>query len=233
MSAASCFLTGQALEQIRADVGYSNPNVKLRGMSPGMAYGELGATHHSLEDIACLRAIDNITIVVPADPIETAAAMRWAAETEGPVFIWVSRMSVPEVYPEDYTFVPGKAVTLRDGGDVTLISNGTVLGRALVAAKQLEDDGVAARVICMPTVKPRDTEAVLQATQETRGIVTAEKPLLPAPWKVPSRRPWSRTIRSRSWASQSLHLPARLASCLTTTACPPEGMAEAARALIR
>jgi hypothetical protein len=117
-------------------VAYSNRNVKLCGVSPGVVCGELGATHHSIEDIAWLRAIDNITIVVPADPIETAAAMRWAAETEGPVFIRVSRMSVPELY-QDYTFVPGKAVTLREGDDVTLISNGTVLWRALVAVEQL------------------------------------------------------------------------------------------------
>jgi transketolase len=175
VSAASCFLTGRALEQIKADVAYSNRNVKLCGMSPGMAYGELGPTHHSIEDIAWLRAIDNIMIVVPADPIETAAAMRWAAEIEGPVFIRVSRMSVPEVYSDDYTFLPGKAVTLRQGGDVTLISNGTVLWRALVAAEQLEDEGISARVISMPTVKPLDTEAVLQAARETRGIVTAEE----------------------------------------------------------
>ena len=99
---------------------------------------------HSIEDIAWLRAIDNITIVVPADPIETAAAMRWAAETEGPVFIRVSRMSVAELYPEDYTFVPGKAVTLREGDDVTLISNGTVLWRALVAVEQLAGEGISA-----------------------------------------------------------------------------------------
>ena len=128
-------MTARALEQIKADVAYSNHNVKLCGMSPGMAYGELGPTHHSIEDIAWLRAIDNLTIVVPADPIETAAALRWAAEVEGPVFVRVSRMAVPEVNAEDYTFVPGKAVTLRDGSDVTLISNGTVLWRALVAAE--------------------------------------------------------------------------------------------------
>src|SRR4030095_4212206 len=156
VSAASCFLTGRALAQIQADVAYSNRNVKLCGMSPGMAYGELGPTHHSIEDIAWLRAIDNIMIVVPADPIETAVAMRWASEFEGPVFIRVSRMSVPEVYPDDYTFAPGKAVTLRDGDDVTLISNGTVLWRALVAAEQLQDDGINARVISMRTVTPRD-----------------------------------------------------------------------------
>ena len=175
VSAASCFLTARALEQIKADVAYSNHNVKLCGMSPGMAYGELGPTHHSIEDIAWLRAIDNLTIVVPADPTETAAALRWAAEVEGPVFVRVSRMAVPEVNAEGYTFVPGKAVTLRDGSDVTLISNGTVLWRALVAAELLEADGISTRVLSMPTVKPLDTDAVVAAARETGGIVTAEE----------------------------------------------------------
>jgi transketolase len=175
VSAAACFLTGRALEQIKADVAYSNRNVKLCGMSPGMAYGELGPTHHSIEDIAWLRAIDNITIVVPADPTETAAALRWAAEVDGPVFVRVSRMAVPEVNREDYTFSPGKAVLLREGSDVTLISNGTVLWRALVAAEQLDRDGISARVLSMPTVKPLDADAVLAAARETSGIVTAEE----------------------------------------------------------
>jgi transketolase len=175
VSAASCFLTARALEQIKADVAYSDHNVKLCGMSPGVAYGELGPTHHSIEDIAWLRAIDNLTIVVPADPIETAATLRWAAEVEGPVFVRVSRMAVPEVNAEGYTFVAGKAVTLRDGSDVTLISNGTVLWRALVASEQLAADGISARVLSMPTVKPLDTDAVLAAARETGGIVTAEE----------------------------------------------------------
>jgi len=140
-----------------------------------MAYGELGPTHHSIEDIAWLRAIDNMIIVVPADPIETAAAMRWAAETEGPAFIRVSRMSVPELYPEDYTFIPGRAITLREGDDITLISNGTVLWRAVAAAEQLAEEAISARVISMPTVKPLDTEAVIKAARETAGIVTAEE----------------------------------------------------------
>jgi transketolase len=175
VSAASCFLTARALEQIKADVAYSDRNVKLCGMSPGVAYGELGPTHHSIEDVAWLRAIDNMIIVVPADPIETAAAMRWAAATDGPVFIRVSRMSVPQVYPEDYTFQPGRAVTVRGGNDVTLISNGTVLWRALVAAEHLAADGVDARVISMPTVKPLDVDAVVAAAAQTAGIVTAEE----------------------------------------------------------
>ena len=175
VSAASCFLTARALEQIKADVAYSNRNVKLCGMSPGMAYGELGPTHHSIEDIAWLRAIDKITIVVPADPVETAAAMRWAAETEGPVFIRVSRMAVPQVNPDDYTFVPGRSLTLAEGDDVTIISNGTVLWRSLVASEILAREGISARVISMPTVKPLDTDAVIAAARETRGIVTAEE----------------------------------------------------------
>jgi transketolase len=163
------------MEQIKADIAYANRNVKLCGMSPGMAYGELGPTHHSIEDIAWLRAIDNMTIIVPADPIETAAAMRWAAATEGPAFIRVSRMSVPEIYPEDYQFVPGKAITVREGDDVTIVSNGTVLWRALAAAEQLAQTNINARVISMPTVKPLDTDAVIAAARETAGIVTAEE----------------------------------------------------------
>jgi transketolase len=175
VSAASCFLTGRALEQIKADIAYSDRNVKLCGMSPGMAYGELGPTHHSIEDIAWLRAIDNMIIVVPASPVETAAALRWAAAIEGPVFIRVSRMAVPEIYGADYEFVPGRAHTVRDGDDVTIISNGTVLWRAMVAAEQLAGEGIAARVISMPTVKPLDVDAVIAAARETRGIVTAEE----------------------------------------------------------
>ena len=175
VSAAGSFLSARALEQIKVDVAYSDRNVKLCAMSPGMAYGELGPTHHSIEDIAWLRAIDNITVVVPADPIETAAAMRWAAATDGPAYIRVSRMSVPQIYPDDYEFVPGKAITVRDGNDVTIISNGTVLWRALAAAEQLADEGISARVISMPTVKPLDEETVLAAARETAGIVTAEE----------------------------------------------------------
>lgn len=175
VSAASCFLTGRALEQIKADVAYSNRNVKLCGMSPGMAYGELGPTHHSIEDIAWLRAIDNMIVIVPASPRETSAAMRWAAATEGPAFIRVSRMAVPEVYDDGYEFVPGQAHTLREGDDVTIISNGTVLWRALASAEKLAEEGISARVISMPTVKPLDVDAVIKAARETRGIVTAEE----------------------------------------------------------
>src|SRR2546427_3455202 len=155
---ASPFLTGRALEQIKADLAYSNTNVKLCGMSPGVAYGELGPTHHSIEDIAWLRAIANMTVIVPADPIETAAALRWAAASDGPVFIRVSRMSVPKVYCDDYEFQLGKAITVRAGDDVTLISNGTVLWRALAPAAKLPTQRISAPLPSVPTVETPDVD---------------------------------------------------------------------------
>lgn len=173
--AASCFLTGRALEQIKADVAYSNTNVKLVGMSPGMAYGELGPTHHSIEDMAWLRAIANMTVVVPADPNETAQAVRAAASSVGPIFLRVSRMPVPAVHSDDYQFAIGKAARLRDGGDVTLIANGVLVSRALEAAELLQAEGVQARVLNMATVRPLDSEAIIAAAAETGHIVTVEE----------------------------------------------------------
>ena len=120
VSAAACFLTARAMEQIKVDAAYSQHHIVLVGQSPGMAYGELGPTHHSIEDLGWLRTIPGLTVVVPSDPIETAQAVRWAATHDGPVFIRVSRMGVPAVNPADYEFVPGKAVTLRDGNDITI-----------------------------------------------------------------------------------------------------------------
>jgi len=107
--AASCFLTGRALEQIKVDLGYSRSNVKLCGMSSGVAYGELGPTHHSIEDLAWTRAIANMTVIVPADPVETAAAVRAAAAYDGPVFLRLSRMPVPNVHTAGCAFEIGRA----------------------------------------------------------------------------------------------------------------------------
>ncbi|AEG44480.1 transketolase family protein [Isoptericola variabilis] len=177
VSAASCFLTARAMEQIKVDAAYSNHHMVLCGMSPGMAYGELGPTHHSIEDLAWLRTIPGLTVVVPADPAETAQAIRWAAGHDGPVFVRVSRMGVPDVNPGGYEFTPGKAVTLREGSDVTIVATGTVVSRALEAADVLGENGVSARVISMPTIKPLDSTAILAAAAETRGIVTVEEAL--------------------------------------------------------
>lgn len=177
VSAAACFLTARAMEQVKVDAAYSQHHMVLVGQSPGMAYGELGPTHHSIEDLAWLRTIPGLTVIVPSDPAETAQAIRWAAAHDGPVFIRVSRMGVPDVNPEGYQFQPGKAVTLREGTDVTLVATGTVVVRALDAADLLAAEGVSARVLSMPTIKPLDEAAVVAAARETRGIVTVEEAL--------------------------------------------------------
>lgn len=174
VSGAACFLTARAMEQIKADLAYSDANVKLCGISSGVAYGELGATHHSIEDLAWLRAMRNLTVIVPSDPEETAAAVRAAAAHDGPVFIRISRMPVPQL-EHAAPFAIGKAETLRDGHDVTLIATGTLVHRALAAAEALAAEGIAARVINMATIAPFDEAAVLAAARETGAIVTAEE----------------------------------------------------------
>jgi transketolase len=176
--AASPFLTGRALEQIKADIVYSNFPVVLCGMSPGMAYGELGPTHHSIEDLAWMRAIGTLPVIVPADAAETRAAMRWVAASGRPAFLRIGRFKVPSVTPEGLGFELGKAVTLRDGRDVTLIAIGTLVSRALQAAELLAAQGVQARVINAASVKPLDVETVLRAARETGAIVTAEEAIV-------------------------------------------------------
>lgn len=173
--AASCFLTGRALEQIKADVAYSETNVKLCGISSGMAYGELGPTHHSVEDFAWIRVLPGITIVAPADPVETRGAVAWAARHEGAVFLRLSRVGVPDILPPDHVFEPGKANCLRDGGDVTIVANGTLTHRALAAAEILSAGGVSARVLNMATVAPIDRDAIVAAARETGAILTCEE----------------------------------------------------------
>jgi len=172
---ASCFLTGRALEQIKVDLAYSRSNVKLCGMSSGLAYGALGPTHHSLEDLAWTRVIPNLTVIVPADPIETAQAVRAAASLDGPVFLRLSRMPVPVVHSPDYRFQIGQAVRLREGRDLTLIAAGTTVWRALEAAELLARDGVSAGVLNMSTLQPLDSTAVLNAARQTGAILTVEE----------------------------------------------------------
>lgn len=175
VSAASCFLTARALEQVKIDVAYSDRHVVLCGQSPGVAYGELGSTHHSPEDLSWLRAIPGITVVAPADPAQTAAAVRWAASHDGPVYLRISRMGVPDIPGLDVPFVPGRATRLREGSDVTIIATGTTVAPSLMAAGQLADEGIAARVLAMSTISPVDRETVVEAAVETGAIVTVEE----------------------------------------------------------
>jgi transketolase len=174
---ASCFLTARAMEQLKVDLGYSNSNVKICGMSSGMAYGQLGPTHHSIEDVAWTRIIPNLSVIVPADPVETTQAMRCALQHEGPMFLRISRMPVRAVHREGHKFTLGKAPVLRHGGDVALLANGVMVSRALEAADRLSQAGVQARVLNMSSIKPMDEQAVLDAARTTRGIVTAEEGL--------------------------------------------------------
>ena len=174
--AASPFLTGRALEQIKADIVYSRANVKLCGMSPGVAYGELGPTHHSIEDIAWMRALDSLTIVVPADEMQTKEALIWAANSAGPVFMRIGRFKVPSVSQGmNPAFIPNKAMRIMDGTDISIIAVGTLVSRAIDAALQLKSEAISARVINLSTVVPLDKTEILAASKETKGIITVEE----------------------------------------------------------
>lgn len=178
VSCASPFLTARALEQIKADVAYSQYPVILCGQSPGMSYGELGPTHHSIEDITLMRALSGMTILVPADPAQTEAAVRWAAQAGKPVFMRVGRFKVPSVSSAGAKFKVGVAECLREGKQATIIATGTLVSRALAAAESLAQDGVSVRVLNMATIEPLDKEAVLAAARETGHIVTVEEAIV-------------------------------------------------------
>ncbi|MBN8629413.1 MAG: transketolase family protein [Rhodobacterales bacterium] len=174
VSAASCFITSRALEQVKADIAYANFNVKLVGQSSGVAYGELGATHHSIEDLAWLRPLTNLTVIVPADAWETAEAVKWAAGHEGPVYLRLSRMPVPDLNIPNRVFRPGKAEVVRQGSDVTLIACGTTVHLAVGAADRLACQGISARVLNFATINPLDEDALTEAAA-TGAIVTVEE----------------------------------------------------------
>lgn len=171
---AACFLTGRATEQVKVDLAYSQANVKLCGTTCGIAYGELGPTHHSIEDISWLRTMGNIAVIVPSDPWETKEAVKAVTAMDGPAFIRVSRTPVPAIARTNARFEIGKAEILREGKDVAIIANGIVLWRALAAAEALAKEGINAMVVNMATVAPLDVDAILAAA-ETGGIVTVEE----------------------------------------------------------
>jgi len=174
--AAAPFLTGRALEQIKVDVAYNGYPVVLCGMSPGMAYGELGPTHHSIEDLSWLRAIDGLAIVVPADPAQTRAAVRWAASAGLPAYVRVGRTKAPSVSAdESQAFRFGRADVLREGDSLTIVATGVMVSRALAAAEALAERGLRARVLNVSTVKPLDEAAIIAAARETKAIVTVEE----------------------------------------------------------
>ncbi len=174
-STFAVFGAGRAYEQIRNSICYPNLNVKVAVTHAGLTVGEDGATHQMLEDIALMRALPNMTVVVPADAAETAQVIRWAASYQGPVYIRMGRAKVEDVISPDAEFVPGKSTTLADGSDVTLMACGIMTQQALQAAKMLAEKGISARVINMSSIKPIDEAAIVKAAKETGAIVTCEE----------------------------------------------------------
>lgn len=174
----SCFLTARALEQIKNDICYSDVPAVLVGISAGVSYGALGATHHSLHDLAVLRAINNITIIAPADNFEARHAILAAAEATKPVFVRFGKAAMYDLHKLETKFEVGKAIQLREGGDVAFIATGETVVHALLAAGKLAEGGIEARVLSVHTVKPLDTEAILQASRECRAVITVEEHMI-------------------------------------------------------
>ena len=170
------FSAGRAFEQVRNSVGYPHLNVKIAGSHAGISTGEDGATHQCCEDIALMRTIPGMVVLNPADHYEMLAAVKAAAQHNGPVYIRLGRLAVESVNNnDDYKFEIGKGITLRQGEDITVIATGLMVGEALKAVDSLAAQGVHARLIDMHTVKPLDEELVLKAARETGRIVTVEE----------------------------------------------------------
>ena len=174
-SSFAVFATGRAYDQIRNSIAYPNLNVKIAATHAGLTVGEDGGSHQMLEDIALMRALPNMTVIVPADGIETKQAINAAAEYEGPVYIRMGRPKVPVLFDENYTFEIGKGVVLKEGTDVTLVGTGIMVSKAVEAAELLAAEGISAAVVNISTIKPLDAELIIAQAQKTGAIVTCEE----------------------------------------------------------
>jgi transketolase len=170
------FVTLRCYDHIRVDVCYQNLNVKIVGVGCGISYAKLGASHHSLVDIAAMRALPNMTVLSPADPLEAGRIIGLAAEYEGPVYIRLALTGEPDVHSGDNgEYQIGKGQVLREGNDAAIIATGVMVHNALAAAADLQAKGLNCRVINIHTIKPVDKEIILKAVEETRAIVTLEE----------------------------------------------------------
>ena len=175
-STFAMFAAGRAFEQVRNSIGYPHLNVKIGATHAGISVGEDGATHQCNEDIALMRTIPGMTVIVPADDVEAKAAVRSAYETDGPVYMRFGRLAVPVFNdPDTYEFHLGKGVVLREGTDVTIVATGLMVAEALAAADELAAKGVSAEVINIHTIKPLDEELVRASAAKTGHVVTAEE----------------------------------------------------------
>lgn len=174
-SSFAMFAAGRAFEQVRNSIGYPHLNVKIGATHAGISVGEDGATHQCCEDIALMRSIPGMTILNPADDTEARKAVFAAAALDGPVYLRLGRLAVPVLFDKDYPFAVGKGVQLVAGNDVTIVATGLLVAEALIAAEQLKNEGISARVIDMATIKPIDRDILVAAAGETGAIVTAEE----------------------------------------------------------
>lgn len=173
-SSFAMFAAGRAFEQVRNSIGYPHMNVKIGATHAGLSVGEDGATHQALEDVALMRTIPGMTVICPADATETRQAIFAAAALDGPVYLRLGRMAVPEVNGEDYHFELGKGVVLQQGKDVAILASGLLVAPALEAAQLLAAEGVQATVVNIHTIKPLDEELVVRLAKECGALVTAE-----------------------------------------------------------
>ncbi|NLL63787.1 MAG: transketolase family protein [Ruminococcaceae bacterium] len=175
-SSFAMFAAGRAFEQIRNSIGYPHLNVKICATHAGISVGEDGASHQCCEDIALMRTIPGMTIINPADAVEAKAAVLAAAKYEGPVYMRFGRLAVPQIFDEDtYEFKWGKAATISEGTDVAILATGLMVNEAMIAAEELKDKGISARVVNVHTIKPLDEKAVLAAARDCGCIVVAEE----------------------------------------------------------
>jgi transketolase len=177
VSTFAVFAPGRCFDQIRMSVAQPGLNVKIVATHGGITVGEDGTSHHAIEDLALICSLPGFTVVVPADAAETTQAVKVAAQTYGPFYIRLSRPKTPLVYASDYKFTLGKAATLREGKDITIIATGIMVASAMGAAQSLAQDRIDCRVLSMSTLKPLDRDAIVKAAMETGAIITAEEHL--------------------------------------------------------
>lgn len=174
VSTIATFISRRACDQVTTSIALPRLNVKLLGLYAGLFVGKNGASHQSLEDIAIMRAIANMIVLQPADVVETREMLEFATNYHGPVYMRIGRDPVPQFVPDDYRFQLGKSITLRDGHDVALMTYGDLVEDTMMAADLLERKGIHSRVINMSSIKPVDEEAIVNAAEETGGIVTVD-----------------------------------------------------------
>lgn len=210
------FMSKRACEQVSISVAYRRLNVKLVGAYSGLYTGKTGATHQSLEDVAIMRAIPNMVVVVPADAVQLRQALDAIIAYDGPVYLRVPRDAYPVIFGDSYRFELGKAVILREGDDATIIVTGIMTHTALTAADEIAKEGVQVRVVNVPTIKPIDREMICQAARETGAIVTVENhsivgglgsavaEVVTQDWPVPVVRVGTRDVFGESGSNEDL-----------------------------